>query len=118
MLQKYNCTSKDNNVFQYSDHNETYIALWTAGIYNNKSATATQLRQHEHFKDIDFWKLLSRKYDIVRELELENFYSLDFPFSDEKLIFKDDTKYTFLRKNNKNILNSIDENIIKTFSEA
>ncbi len=88
-------------ITDYSQQKETYIALWCAGFYdqNNFAPSITEVRKHEYYSDIDFMKLLLRGYDLVKELNLNvNEMFKQYSEADQKRVFKNETRYTFLRK--------------------
>jgi hypothetical protein len=106
------------DVTQYEQHNETYIALWCAGAYDNecRAPTITQVRKHEFYSDIDFMKLLLRGYNLVDELKFDiNEMFKQYSEADEQRLFGNETRYMFLRRNDPKILNEKNPKILQTF---
>jgi hypothetical protein len=115
-----NCVNSHRNTRQYYDEqNEIYIALWCAGFYdqNNYAPSITEVRKHEFYSDIDFMKLLLRGYDLKNELglDLNRMFKGYYKDNGERL-FANDTKYTFLRKNDINIIKNEDPKALETFT--
>jgi hypothetical protein len=106
-------------ITQYKEQNETYVALWCTGFYdqNNFAPSIREVRNHEFYSDIDFMKLLLRGYDLVEELklDLEEMFK-QYSEADEQHLFQDETRYTFLRKNDPDVIFDKNPDILDVFT--
>jgi hypothetical protein len=108
----------EEQITQFEQQNETYMALWCAGVYDydQKAPSIKQVRKHEYYSDIDFMKLLLRGYNLVDELKFDiNEMFKSYSQADEQRLFENETGYTFLRRNDPKILNEKNPKILKVF---